>query len=76
MGACLPRGMGLLTGLSGFAVSILELAANSASSRMFQAPNLHLAMQLLNWLHIKNMNAIKFVNIDFKENWYQSLSSS
>ena len=29
------------------AVSILKLAANSGSSRMPQAPNLHLAMQLL-----------------------------
>ena len=40
-----------MAGLSGFAaigaVSILELAANSRSSRMSQAPNLHLAMQLL-----------------------------
>ena len=30
------------------ALSILELAANSGSSRMFQAPNLHLVTQLLN----------------------------
>ena len=29
------------------AVSILDLAANSGSSRMSQAPNFHLAMQLL-----------------------------
>ena len=29
------------------AVSILELATNSGSSRMFQAPDLHLATQLL-----------------------------
>jgi len=30
------------------AVSIMELAASSGSSRMFQAPNLHRAMQLFN----------------------------
>ena len=55
-GACSSReggeggGGGLMAGLSGLpaigAVSILELAANSGSSRMFLAPNLQRATML------------------------------
>ena len=58
-GACLFEGMGARLWLACqdlpaiVVVSILELAANSESCRMTQAPNLHLATQLLN---IRNIN--------------------
>ena len=51
-----------MAGLSGFAshraVSILELAANSGSSRMTLAPNLHIVTQLFTKLTRQNIKRI------------------
>ena len=48
-----------MAGLSGFASHqcILELAANSGSSRMSQAPNLHIVTQLLNLISALNIHS-------------------
>ena len=47
------------------AVSILELAANSGSSRMSQAPNLHLVMQFLTYVTTDPNNCSSFALLNY-----------